>query len=39
VSGEELVRAYANRHGETVEAHWAAYESILNQPTLPADLQ
>lgn len=38
-SGEDLVRAYAERAGADNNARWRAYESILNQPTLPADLQ
>ena len=39
VSGEDLIRAYANRQGADNDAHWRAYLSILNQPTLPSDLQ
>ena len=39
VSGEEIIRAYANRAGADNDAHWRAYVSILSQPTLPADLQ
>ena len=39
VSGEDLIRAYANRQGPDNDAHWRAYISILNQPTLPSDLQ
>jgi len=39
VSGEDLIRAYANRQGADNAAHWRAYLSILNQPTLPSDLQ
>jgi hypothetical protein len=39
VSGEDLIRAYANRQGADNDAHWRAYISILNQPTLPSDLQ
>ena len=38
-SGEDLVRTYAERAGADNDARWRAYESILNQPTLPADLQ
>ncbi len=38
-SGEDLVRTYAERTGADNNARWRAYESILNQPTLPADLQ
>lgn len=37
-AGEDLVRAYAERAGDTPDAHWRAYESILTQPTLPGDL-
>ncbi|MFZ2031712.1 MAG: hypothetical protein WAU68_15475 [Vitreimonas sp.] len=39
VSGEDLIRAYASRQGADNAAHWRAYISILNQPTLPSDLQ
>jgi hypothetical protein len=39
VSGEDLIRAYANRQGADSDAHWRAYISLLNQPTLPSDLQ
>jgi hypothetical protein len=39
VSGEDLIRAYADRVGADNEAHWRAYLSILSQPTLPSDLQ
>ncbi len=39
VSGEDLIRAYANRQGADNAAHWRAYISILDQPTLPSDLQ
>ncbi|MBL8545001.1 MAG: hypothetical protein JNL81_00970 [Hyphomonadaceae bacterium] len=37
-SGEDLVRAYAERAGADNNARWRAYESILTQPTLPEDL-
>jgi hypothetical protein len=37
-SGEDVVRAYAERAGDTPEARWAAYQRILDQPTLPRDL-
>jgi hypothetical protein len=37
--GEDVVRAYAERAGADNDARWRAYESILTQPTLPADLQ
>lgn len=39
VSGEDLIRDYANRLGADPETHWRAYLSILTQPTLPSDLQ
>ncbi|MBS0383996.1 MAG: hypothetical protein JSS00_01445 [Proteobacteria bacterium] len=39
VSGEDLIRAYANRQGSADAAHWRAYLSIISQPTLPSDLQ
>jgi hypothetical protein len=39
VSGEDLIRAYADRVGADNGAHWRAYLSILTQPTLPSDLQ
>ena len=39
VSGEDLIRAYANRQGADNAAHWRAYIAILDQPTLPSDLQ
>jgi hypothetical protein len=38
-TGEELVRAYIERAGPSAETRWNAYESILNQPTLPEHLQ
>ena len=38
-TGEDVVRAFVERAGADQDARWAAYESILNQPTLPADLQ
>lgn len=38
-TGEDVVRAFAERAGESNEARWDAYESILTQPTLPSDLQ
>jgi hypothetical protein len=37
-SGLEVVRAYAERAGDSQEARWAAYMRILNEPTLPRDL-
>lgn len=36
--GEDLVRAYVDRHGGDPKARWAAYERIMSTPTLPADL-
>jgi hypothetical protein len=38
-TGEDLVRAYIERAGPSADARWRAYESILNQPTLPEHLQ
>lgn len=38
-SGEDVVRAFVERAGADNDARWRAYESILTQPTLPADLQ
>jgi hypothetical protein len=38
-AGEDVVRAFAERAGDSNEARWNAYESILTQPTLPSDLQ
>lgn len=37
-SGEQLVRAYVERAGESQEARWAAFERYLTEPTLPSDL-
>jgi hypothetical protein len=36
--GEDLVRAYVDRHGSDPAARWAAYVRIMSMPTLPADL-
>jgi len=36
--GEDLVRAYVDRHGSDQKARWAAYVRIMSTPTLPADL-
>jgi hypothetical protein len=36
--GEDLVRKYVERAGDKPADRWAAYERILSQPTLPADL-
>jgi hypothetical protein len=38
-TGEDLVQAYIERAGPGAEARWRAYESILNQPTLPEHLR
>jgi hypothetical protein len=38
-TGEDIVRAYIERAGPSAEARWRAYESILNQPTLPEHLR
>lgn len=38
VSGEEAVRAFVNRAGAGADARWAAFERIMNEPTLPQDL-
>ncbi len=38
-TGEDVVRAFVDRAGPDAQARWAAYESIITQPTLPADLQ
>lgn len=37
-AGEDLIRAYVERSGGTAEAQWAAYERILTELMLPADL-
>lgn len=37
-SGEDVVRNYAERAGPDQAAHWAAYQRILDEPTLPSDL-
>jgi hypothetical protein len=37
-AGEDLIRAYVERSGGGVEAQWAAYERILSDLMLPADL-
>ena len=37
-AGEDLIRAYVERSGDGVEAQWAAYEHILTELMLPADL-
>ncbi|MGH6951891.1 MAG: hypothetical protein ACREH4_13570 [Vitreimonas sp.] len=38
-TGEDVVRAFVERAGADPAPRWAAYESILTQPTLPGDLQ
>jgi hypothetical protein len=38
-AGEDVVAAFVERAGADAAARWAAYESLLTQPTLPADLQ
>jgi hypothetical protein len=38
-TGEDVVRAYIERAGSSADARWRAYESILNQPTLPEHLR
>jgi len=38
-AGEDLIRAYIGRAGESAAARWAAYESIMTQPTLPEHLR
>lgn len=37
-SGEDVVRAYIERAGDSAEARWAAYQRILNEPTTARDL-
>lgn len=37
-AGEDLVRAFVERAGTNAAARWAAFESIMTQPTLPSDL-
>lgn len=37
-AGEELVRAYIDRHSSDEAGRWAAYAHIMSAPTLPADL-
>jgi hypothetical protein len=36
--GEDLVRAYVDRHGGNQQERWEAYVRIMSTPTLPADL-
>ena len=37
-AGEDLIRAYVERSGDSAEAQWAAYASIMPELMLPADL-
>jgi len=37
-AGEDLIRAYVERSGDSAEAQWAAYERIMSELMLPADL-
>ena len=37
-TGEELIRAYVERSGDSPATQWAAYERILSDLMLPADL-
>ena len=37
-AGEDLIRAYVERSGDSAEAQWAAYGSIMPELMLPADL-
>src|SRR5258706_15096033 len=37
-TGEDLVRAYVERAGQSEAAQWAAYRRVLSEPTLPKDL-
>jgi len=37
-SGEDLIRAYVERSGETANAQWAAYERVMTDLMLPSDL-
>lgn len=36
--GEQRVREYVERQGDTPEARWAAFERLMTRPTLPLDL-
>jgi hypothetical protein len=36
--GQDMARAYVEAAGATPEARWAAFERIISEPTLPADL-
>lgn len=38
VSGEELIRAYVERAGESPQPRWAAFLRVMSEPTLPRDL-
>jgi hypothetical protein len=37
-AGKDLISAYADRAGQDEAAHWATYERILSEQTLPMDL-
>jgi hypothetical protein len=37
-AGEDLIRAYVERSGGAADAQWAAYERIMSELMLPADL-
>ena len=37
-AGEDIIRAYVERSGDSAEAQWAAYERILSELMLPSDL-
>lgn len=36
--GQDMARAFVEAAGATPEARWAAFERIISEPTLPADL-
>jgi hypothetical protein len=38
-TGEDLVRAYVERAGALAADRWAAFERIMAEPTIPADLE
>jgi hypothetical protein len=37
-TGEDVVRAFVERAGASADARWAAFERIMAEPTVPADL-
>ncbi|MGB3722713.1 MAG: hypothetical protein WA979_07845 [Pacificimonas sp.] len=37
--GRNMVDAYLDRHGTDVRARWAAFETLISEPTLPDDLE